>query len=328
MSRSLVVSYGLGAVCLSLLGFLPGCGGEATVNPTGSGGAGGEGAGDGGQGGSGASSITGGGGTTGTTTAPATTSTTTAPQGCSPPCGENHACVDQACQPILQVELAPTRARFINLDGSIDETGSIAACERPLGVTDVKEVLAVEGDCRVEVSPWPEGPDASLTAATATAPSFGTALLEPSSPAFCWTADVTVAPSFLSSEAVHFAVESKVTGTTFEMEAQPPPPLTMQAGPLKKGDAYTIDWVTPGAPPVLYVLQSGSDVQITCRPTTGTSIVIPGSLTAMLDSMEGFVAVAAVVRATPNVLELTPSYRASAGGGRTELRLVQLVGTP
>ena len=319
MARSSLVSCALGLVCVSLVGWLPACSGEVITGPTG---------GEGGAGEGGAAPGGDGGAETTTVLSSGSTSIPVDPD-CSPSCEENTVCVSGQCEPIVEVDLTPSRVRFVQVDGSTGESGSVAACQRPAGASDVTQVLAVEGVCRLVESPFPGGGEPpGFTSVLATAPSFGTAQLEQADPAFCWVADVGVTPSYLMGESVHFEAKMGANGVGFGIDAPSPPPLVLQAGDLKKGQPFQISWQTPGAPPSLLVLQLDSDVQIECQPTEGTSLVVPASLTALLDTADPYLLVAGVVRATPNVLELSPTYRASAAGARIEWHLREYDATP
>lgn len=318
MLRSSLLARGLGTMGIAALAWLPACSGEVSES-AGGGGSGG----DGGAGGEGTTTSGSEGGEGG--------GTTTTSGGCSPACDEHSACVEGQCEPVRIASFQAVHQRMYGQGGVFGEFAQVSACERPAGSPPYGtfEIVAEEGSCRAlvyEPSGEEEGP-IGLSAVVAKAPSFGTLTLGGDLEEGCLSASVPITPAYLDGETVSFEVAAGTHNAAFEIALESPAPLALTAGTITKGQPYEITWET-GGPPLLAVLPGNDSVQIECTPAGGTSLVIPASLTALLDPGQSGVLVVGLRLGPESTVEISPTYRARAAGLRTELHEVTLIQDP
>ena len=312
MVRSSLFVRWMGVVGVGALAWLPACSGQ--VDSTGSGGSG-----AGADGGAGAGADGGAGGEETTTSGSQGGGGTTASSVCSPACDEHTACVEGQCAPIRIASFNAWRLGY-EAPGISEELGGVGVCERPSSTpVSMNEILAEEGDCKVvSTPPFDDGDPPGLAEVVAKAASFGTLALAPDGSSACKDAMVDVTPPYLDGETVTFEAAAGVHNPAFVIDATSPPPFTITPGTLVKGQPLEITWEAGGELPIVVVYAPDEDVAIECLPTQGTSLVIGGSLTALLPPQVGIWTLVGILRGDETTLEVSPTYRARASTLRYE----------
>lgn len=227
--------------------------------------------------------------------------------------------------PTEEITLTASQSTTIQLGGQSLISGLLSACEgRPDSGPHV-EILAEEGACRVLVTG--ESPPAEalqLGQVVASAPSIGSVdLLPAGASSSCVKHTLQPGPDFLAGETVTFQVGAGTDTPDFQLQVASPPPLTVSGGDtLTKGLPFTLSWESGDARPTILVFTLGGRSSIECTPSLGTSIVIPGGITGMLDGRGTAAFVGGQVRAPGPQMELSPGFRARGVSTRTAFKVV------